>query len=374
MNKIVIIGSSHHNTYSMIRCYGERGIRPDLILYGNPDSYILQSVYIGEIHVAKDATDAILLLRKFYTDCLVIACSDEVASFMDKSYEELIRYFYFFNCGSTGMLTYFMDKVVQSDVASQVGLKVPSSIDAKPDKIDPRNLSYPCIIKPLESINGGKNIQICRSETEVRTALNSFDVESKVMIQQYVEKDFELVVVGLSFNGDIHIPAFIHKHRETKGGTTYATVRPVSELPTNVLSSCRRLVEKMSYQGLFGIELICKDEDFYFIEINLRNDATTYAIAIAGCNLPLAFWGLVNGQNASNIFAKPIRKINSMVEFKDFVHVLKRHVSLLTWIKQRKGCECKYCYSSLDKRPYRKQKQDFIKFLFKMIYTHGIVR
>lgn len=367
MNKIIIIGGSHHNTYGLVRCFGEFGVKPDVILYGNPKSYILSSNFINMSHVTNDAKESLLLLKEKYTKAIVIACTDEIASLMDEEYDNLHDRFSFFNCGSTGTLTYFMDKVVQTTIASSVGLKVPQSVEGNPIEIKTEVLSYPCIIKPLESIHGGKNIQICRNVAETTDALKTFDPESKVMIQQYIEKDYEMVVVGMSYNNDVYIPAYIHKHRDTKGGTTYSTVKPIDGLPLEIVTSCKQLVMKMAYQGLFGIELLRKGGDFFFVEVNLRNDATTYAVAVAGCNLPLAYCKLINNENATNILSRPIRQIDSMVEFKDVIHVLKRNVSLFTWLMQKRESECRYFLCKEDPLPYKIKRNEFFRFILRMI-------
>lgn len=369
-HKLVIIGPSHHNTYSMIRCFGESGIKPDVILYGMQDSYILLSVFINESHVASDAVEALQQLQEHYPKASVIACGDDVASQMDLHYDVLHNRYQFFNCGSEGKLTNFMDKALQTDMASTMGFLVPVSVEGTPSEVIRKELPYPCIIKPLESIHGGKNIQICRNEAETTDALTNFAPERKVMVQQFVEKDYEVVIVGLSYNAEIYIPAYIHKHRDTKGGTTYSTVKPIDELPSRIVTSCKQLVQKMAYQGLFGIELIRKNDDYYFIEINLRNDATMYAVAVAGCNLPLIYWKLVNCMEVSDTLFGKICQINSMVEFNDFIHVLKRNVSLNTWLKQHKEAECKYCYCKVDMRVYKKQRKDFVKFIIKLIKNH----
>ena len=124
----------------------------------------------------------------------------------------------------------------------------------------------------------------------------------------------------------------------------------------------------MKYQGLFGIELIRGKHDYYFIEVNLRNDATTYAIAVAGFNLPLAFWKLCNGENVESIMRNEVRQINAMVEFEDFNFVLKRKVSLFRWIREYRLSECKYFHSDTDIEVSKLKKKEYMKFLRKRIF------
>ncbi|MCH3941587.1 MAG: ATP-grasp domain-containing protein [Bacteroidales bacterium] len=367
-NNLVIIGTSHHNTYSMIRCFGENGVNPDIILCGNRDSYILRSRYINNHYTATDAQEALNILRDNYENAVVIACADDIASQMDRDYDNLRRHYEFFNCGRNGRLTAFMNKSKQIDIAKQTGLKVPVTLEATSTDILLQKIPYPCIIRPIESIHGGKNIQICYTEGDLTKALKAFDNKVKLLVQEFVIKDYEIVLVGLSIANEIILPAYIHKIRDTKGGTTYSLVKPTTDIPKSVLDSCVELVRRIGYNGLFGIEIMCKGDDFYFVEINLRNDATTYAVSVAGCNLPLAYWKKCQGKNINDIVSSPIRHISSIVEFNDFVFVLKREVGLKKWMREYRASDCKYFYSPNDPIPYKIKKREFITFLRKRIF------
>ncbi len=160
--KVIIIGTSHHNTLSMVRCFGECGIAPELIIYGCKDSYILSSKYLSKHHVATDAQDAIKHLTSQYgagdKKAVVIPCSDEIAHLLNKDYTRLKGRFHFFNCGADGLVTTFMDKNTQVKYAKAAGIAVPASIEGYAKGIDIEKVNYPCIIKPLESINGGKRL------------------------------------------------------------------------------------------------------------------------------------------------------------------------------------------------------------------------
>lgn len=371
--KVIIIGTSHHNTYSMLRCFGESGMLADLILYGNNSSYIFKSRFIATKYTAIDASDALSLLNNTYEKGIIISCTDEISSLLDKSYSSLKERFVFFNCGSDGLLTRYMDKFQQTEIAKNIDLKVPFSIAGTPNDIlgNINDTSFPLLIKPLESIHGGKKIRMCNDRESLVQALKDFDPQSKVLAQDFINKESEIVILGVSIGGELIIPGYILKFRDTLGGTTYGRVNPISDLPAGIVSSCEKFVDALSYEGLFGIEMIKSGDDYYFIEINLRNDATTYALAKAGCNLPLTYFFIKTGQIDVKI-PQPISSINFMVEFNDIIHVFKREVSLWTWFKQFKGSQCKYCYCSSDRRAFWPQLGAFMKFVIQMIKTHGI--
>lgn len=365
--KVIIIGVSHHNTYGMLKCFGEYGVMPILILYGCDKSYILHSKYISESFVVKDECAAINLLSDKadkWKGCLIISCTDAIASVIDLKYDELKDYYHVFNCGQAGRLTYFMNKLIQTDCAKKIGFDVPESVEGSILEIGDCRVPYPRIIKPVESIHGGKKISICHNEDEFKQSISMFGLDDKVIVQQFVEKDYEIVIVGASLHGEICLPAYVHKHRDEKGGTTFSTIKSFDKLPPHLLTTCKKLIEEMNYQGLFGIELINKEDKYFFIEINLRNDATTYGLAKAGANLPLAIYeSITQGSQLKKVNIK--REIQSIVEFPDFIHVLRRTVSPITWYKQLKNSSCRYFYSKEDKKPYRIYKKEFMQFLVK---------
>jgi biotin carboxylase len=244
---------------------------------------------------------------------------------------------------------------------------VPESVEGFAEDVSNNGISYPRIIKPVESIHGGKHISICENDTAFKNALNSFAKGDKLIVQNFIRKEKELVVIGLAVGEKIIIPGYVHKHRDEKGGTTYSTIKSSNLLPSFVLDNCRFLVERFKYQGLFGIELIKQGEKYYFIEMNLRNDATTYSLAVAGVNLPMMLFQYITKQDSMISEIGGIREIHSMVEFPDFIHVLKGHVSLYTWWRQLKHCECKYFFSKEDNLPYKKNLKTFVLFLLRRL-------
>ena len=363
---VIIIGTSHHNTYSMVRCFSEKKISPNVILYGCEKSYISHSKCIKSILFVPTAIDVINFI-KGKQNIVIISCTDEISSKLDLHFDTLEN-ICFFNAGERGRVTFFMDKERQVKLAQKVGLSVPWSYSFYINEIDTKNISFPCIIKPLESINGGKNIQIAQSQEEFFGLINNYDGSQKVLVQEFVNREYEIVLLGLAVNNEVNIPAYIKKHRDIKGGTTYSTVKTIDSLPKELVESAKNMLLKIGYEGLFGIELIKSKDKFYFIELNLRNDATTYSLTCAGVNLPYAYFLAKEGLDYKKEINKDIKEINSMVEFNDIVNVLKTQVPLIQWINEWWGSECRYCYSREDKRVYYIQLRDFFINIIKRIF------
>lgn len=66
-----------------------------------------------------------------------------------------------------------------------------------------------------------------------------------------MKREYEIVVVGLSINGETIIPGSIRKLRDRMGGTTFATIYSVSKLPEQGTDSVKRFIKEVNYEGLF---------------------------------------------------------------------------------------------------------------------------
>ena len=368
----VIIGVSHHNTLSMVRCVGREGIKPYVILYGHKGSYIERSKYISEckyVGTAEDAVDELAIFcQNTKTKPVVISCADEVSMILDRRYEEFCPLCHFFNAGEKGRVSHYMDKQVQTTLAGESGLDTPWSLECLPNEVPLDNVKYPCIIKPKESVHGGKKIFICDNVDELKNSLGEFDNNYDVLVQQYIKGEYEVVIIGLTVNGQSIVPGFVKKHRDYKGATTFSTTYPALELPGSVVASAERLIGQIGYEGLWGIECIKMDDKYYFIELNLRNDATTYSMAVAGVNLPFAYYNSCADSEKEHPLINKVEVLDSMVEFDDFNFVLKRTISLCQWRRELKGCRCRYYYDHNDMEPYRAKRIEYVKFLFNRLF------
>ena len=201
---------------------------------------------------------------------------------------------------------------------------------------------------------------------ELYRSIKKFIPSQKVSVQEYIEKDYEIVVVGLSINNEHYIPGFIKKHRDYMGGTTYCSSFPVSELPESLVISSKKMLSEINYSGLWGLECVVKEGKYYFIELNLRNDATSYVMTKSGFDLPYFYYQ--KSINPTYKSTESVQSINSMVEFEDFIFVLKREVGLFKWFKEKKQCSCLYYKSKFDKKPYYKKFRTFIKRLILRVF------
>lgn len=370
-NKPLIVGGSHHNTYGLVRCFGEAGMKVDCILYECRDSYVGHSKYIDKLLYCDSADAAGAKIKSLVKGSekkrVVISATDAVASLMDLHYDEFKENCFFFNAGKAGCLTYFMDKEVQTVAAAEAGLEIPKTKAFNKGEQLQFGI-FPCIIKPLASIDGGKRIATCLNAYELHLHAPEFADVERVLIQQFIEKDEEIVLLGVALNGEISIPGYIIKYRDVMGGTTYSSTAPISNIDAQLIKKAKKLIAAIRYEGLFGIELIKSGDKYYFVEVNLRNDATSYSLAVAGANLPLMYYKTCLGGLDLLEQGQDVRKIYSMVEINDFRSVLHRKIGLFAWLRQRKDAECRYLYNREDPEPYKLAKREFIDQMKKKLF------
>lgn len=348
---VVVVGGTHHNTLSIIRCLGESSIKPDLILCDSngEKSYVLRSKYVGGYHIVDTAKGAVEVLNQLYKGAVVIVCSDDVAALLNSDY------------------AYNMNKQRQVELAKVIGFNVPISFDIKVDEYQGGFRIFPCLVKPLSSFLGGKKIDICENESQLSKVISQYRSEDVVQIQQFIKKDYEIVIDGLSIGDEVIIPGYIKKHRDVNGGTSFSTVYPIESLPTELVKIVRDLVHEIKYEGLFGVELIFSKGQYYFIEINLRNDATTYAIKQAGVNLPMIYVLFKQGKDYKNEVNNELRVINAIVEKRDLTFVFSRKLGFRQWLKDFNSSECRYFYSKEDMGPFIAMVQFYLKAPFRRI-------
>lgn len=373
MSRIIILGVDHHNTLSLVRLMGEKGYDVVVILYNceRDSSFVAASRYCKDVYVVSKAAEAVSILKSVLTaeeKTIVLTGADQISSLMDLEYDYFVEKCYFFNAGKAGKITHYMDKNTQALLAQKVGLIIPITMECYSKSLTEASVPYPCIIKPKESIHGGKDICICYNRDELLEAVKSFSTGNPILLQQYIQKEKEIVVLGYSVKGETYISGFVEKHRDYKGATTYSTTYSPNDLPVGVGQSCKDMLKEINYSGLWGIEFIQSNNCYYFIELNLRNDATSYSLAFSGDDFVNSYCEQIQKGVIQETAVGSFNSVNSMVEFEDFNFVLKREVPLLKWIKEKRNCKCLFLYNPEDKRPYRIRRRNYILFLFKRLF------
>lgn len=366
-NKVIVIGGNHYNTLGVIRSLGEEGIPVYLILISEKEGYVSKSKYVTEIwKVSKSGRDIIdILVSNFENEehkPIIIPTSDSIMETIDSNLDLLKHKYILPNADNIeGRVTRLMNKKVMNDIASESGLIIPKSweIELEGNETDiSEETIYPCIVKPLSSIDGKKeDIVICQNELELKKNLSILKQDyDRVLIQEYIDgSDSKMIeIIGcVTINGkEIILPAIIEKTREyplMAGSTSYALATRNSKYIDN--NGIERFIKKLNYVGIFDLEFKYANGKTYFIEINFRNGAPGYVLTKAGTNIPYIWYLDASGNDINNLCKEIDKDFNFMMEARDFRHVLNGDLKLRSWIKDLINTKAFLFFNFKDIRP-----------------------
>lgn len=288
LNKVIIIGTDHHNVLGTVRCFGVNGIKPYGIIVKNDDSplwvtksrYWRQTIVIGDDSEIYDA-----LVKNFGNETkkpVVICCSDGAMCFIDRNLNRLRDRFILPSLnGEQGAITRLMNKESQQEFLEQQGIHMLESriIDLTAES-SCHDLDYPVILKPVASIEGDKkDIAICADREEFKAAcarLIELDYQ-RVLEQHYVSELTEYLVTGSVGPGNVSfsICRNIRQWPNNTGSGSYSQLIKDGQMFPFAVSVLRRL-QSLGFRGPIDIELFEIDNAFYVNEINWRSSGRVF--------------------------------------------------------------------------------------------------
>lgn len=358
----IVFGYEHYNPLGIVRSLGECGIYPIAVILKQKKKITSASKYISTLHIVDSVEDGYKLILEHYGSnktgkkTFLLTADDTITSFLDMHYNEIKDQFYFYNAGSHGRITHYMQKDRLCDLAQKHGFKVPKTYYVHVGDI-PDNLEYPVITKTRDSVKAGwkENVHVCFSEQDLLQAFSKID-QSEIVIQEYIEKKNELCLDGISVNQgkDVFVTM----------GATYNYILPESYSFTftlknfkdpSIQAALKGMMSEIGFEGIFTIEfLIGQNDELYFMEINFRHSAWGYASTCLGMNL-VTNWacGMLDNTIAHDIYKTIPDNYSAMVELPDFKNrVLKGRLSIFKWIKELSKCSCLYYANKKDPKPF----------------------
>lgn len=362
MEDIVILGGNHHNTLGVVRALGYEGLSDHikLIIVNDTADFVSKSKYIKKynyrlVYNEEDIETALNSFEYTVGKPIIICCGDGLSSYVDRHYDTLSKRFILPNANNKqGEITRLMNKEVQMHYAEKIGISVPESITISKDEISTFSWNiFPCIVKPLDSIIGGKaDIHISKNKEELVNDIMGSSC-TKFQIQKYIDKDFEFQLIGCSLNGGerIIIPGFTKLIRQPKNTNTgYLRYSHYSKLDFDY-TIAERFVRKIGYSGLFSLEFLRgKDGKDYFMEINMRNDGNAYCVTTFGVNLPLIWYKHSTGKEYIIPEIGTEHSVLFMPELMDVKNV--RNVGILKWIRECFSADCHANFKLSDPLPF----------------------
>lgn len=377
--KVFVFGGDHHNTIGVIRCLGRVNKDMEIIAIvrsSHTDCLTSACKYVSVLYPVKtqqEGLEVLLSERNENEKSVLICCSDGAAEIVDKHLDELIPYYYLQNANNeAGRIVYYMNKEHISDLAVECGFTIPDSFVVEMGESLPENITYPCITKPLVSIGGHKSdIITCNDRRALIQALSVINKGgcSAVQIQRFIDKEYELSIVGCSLKGgdELVLPGIIRKIREypiKRGSSSYAVMLPWADYKFD-LTPVYKIMKELGYTGLFSIEFLHSKGIDYFLEVNLRNDGNGAVSNAGGVNLPNL---LLRSFLCQDIISEKKRidcPIYFMREDVDYCHVLEHRLSFAKWINDLRRTTTFLLYDKQDKGPFNKRRMSILKKVIK---------
>lgn len=347
-NVIIVLSRSYSTGLSVIRSLGSAGYTVDLIAsVHKPGAFKVAAASkfirnFAEVvsKKVKDGADTGLIdellkyVGKYENKPIIFPTDDYTASVMDLNRSVLAEHFIMPTIvdGGNGSMSQLMDKTVQGALAREAGIMTPREWSFfLGDKIKiPADMTYPCFCKPIESISGyKKEMAVCENRDallgHLKKLRKSFSHRS-ILVQEFLDIDYEIDLSGVCLDQEIIIPAIIRKTRVAqyeKGVTLSGRVVPLDELG-DLKGKILSMLQKFHYYGMFDMELNVVGGEIYFNEVNLRSGGPNFAYFMSGVNLPALYVKEVLGGKHSNEEACVAEYgktfIYEKVAWEDFLH------------------------------------------------------
>ena len=360
MSKFIIFGNSRYNTLGVIRCMYEKKI-PVFLLLVTKSRYdaMLLSIGVTEYKIVPDEKSGVEFLLKSknaWRGATILPTSDKAESALDNYFDQLHTFYIFPNAEKQGKVNFYMDKNIQVKIAAKAGLYTPATFAYSKNTELPHDIIYPCIVKPQKSISGTKNIlRVCHNERELRSAIEKERQTCDFLIQQYIDKQYDLLLIGCRFrNGETWCPGIFKKERWYLNGSdgSFGIISTDVEKYFSQMGEAEEFLRALDYHGPFSIEFGVFDNKPYFYEINLRNDGTSHYFHKAGIYIPYIYY-LSNNDLLENRDLDICSKNYTFIdEFGDIINLTKSHLSFRQWLYDiRHACAYKY-FEHYDIKPF----------------------
>lgn len=359
MNTIVL-GANHNNALGLVRSLGESNNKVYVLLYKDFINYVALSKYVTKCYYIdrqhSKVEQIINICKTLESKPLLFSTSDEDATYINDN-ASLLAPYCFFEGGID--INKYRNKDASNIIAKQCGLCIPKTHVLQSCEQTISDIAIPAIIKANNSIKGGKSLlhRIDNLE-QLYTSLKNIPSDCyPVQVQEYIKKEYELMLLGCSLSEGtiVFCPVAQRKYRfypnEYNAGSFSCSINPTSDQKLiSLQEKVSQYMKRIKYTGLFSAEFVYKDGVYYFCEINLRNDGTSYIATKSGYNLPNILCNFYNNGNTNLIGT--FSSSHYMVNISDFGNVLKKRISIWTWIKDFGLANCYSHYNKRDIIPY----------------------
>lgn len=360
---IVLVTKEHYNPLGIVRTLGEAGIRPIVVAVKGNLKFVGQSKYVKQKFYVDSTKDGIeLILERFAIDKIeksfILTGDDVTVALLDKYYEKLKDYFYFYNAGGLGRISHYMNKDVMMDLVTKHGIQVAKTWKVNVGEI-PRDVVYPIMTKAINSIGTEWKdiVYICHNDMELTNAFNHMKSE-QVLVQQYIEKVDEISFDAFSVNCGKDCFVVMEANQIYNMPDKYSPYWSIKNSKNvEMQNKISEVIEEIGLEGIFEFEFMKdKDGNLWFLEINFRNTALGYATTVAG--MPqVIYWceSMEKGFIDKKKYYKEIPDgLTAMAECFDYdMRVKTGMISKEEWLKEYMTAECKMYMGRDDFEPFQ---------------------
>lgn len=360
LHKHIVLCGDNFNALSIIRSLGEAGIKPIVIVAQEGFvPLIAKSRFVFVLRKTLSIEESYNTLLEYgdkNRKSFIYTSDDNHQSLLDKNYEFLKDYFFFFNCGESGRVTQLMNKATLCDLAEDCGFRVPMR-EVVDRGVLPINLRYPVYTKTLTPYQDGwkRDAGIYYSPIDLAEAYGHM-VSKQFLLQEYIKKKDELEIHGFSINGGESIyfsfcSLYFRMSDTAFGFYKYYQLFQDDDLKERII----KIIQKARYTGIFEVEfLVDENEEKWFLEVNFRFPLSNYACTFGGDNLPF-LWAqsMISGQIESTERVRKYERFTFMNEVSDFMtSVIGKELSFRKWYKDFRSCDCLVLYHKNDTSPF----------------------
>lgn len=365
-NMVCVIGGDHHNMLGIIRMLGEKKVTVKAIITSDSKkTFCDKSKYLKECFFINNEKDIISKIKEFPKGTILIPTGDDAAFILDKHYDKLENNYIVPSINKcSGYIHKYMNKFYQSELLKKYNLKVANSYILNIGDNISKYKKYPLILKPLLSIEGKKSdITIVENFSELNSAVLLLKKlgYKRILVQDYINMDYECGLNGCSCDGQTVIPAVLRKIRRfplKKGNVSFGKIIPLDNVELD-FSPIYKMLKDINYNGLFDIEIFVNGNDYYVNEINFRNSGNSYVYTKGGVNIAL-IWVMLNLNK--NIDDK--KCVSKEYYFRDEILELKqlfqKNITFCLFLNSLFKSKCNFILNFRDPKPFFKL---FINFL-----------
>lgn len=396
MNKrIIVIGRNYCNIITTARALGEAGYdvevlkifktKPSALKFlrtMKPDAYSKYVKKYSELVLNNDKSVLIDYLCKNASDekTLLIPVDDYTCTAIDEALDILSEHYIAPNINNiSGEIVRLMDKNEQKNIAKSFDLPMLSGCVIKSNNGDfevPIGVKYPCFVKPNVSVNSTKSkMAKCENESELNALLSKYASagDFEMLVEEFADIINEYSILGVS-TGDSAVSSGVFRVIEG-GNHDRKGVAIIGEMIPNdgfgeIIEKCNAFVKSLGYCGMFDIDLIeTVDGSIYFVELNFRAGASTYALNSVGINLYGAFADYVlNGKQIQ--IDKKVNENKIFVSEKVLMEEYARGDASASKVKKyMKMADVFFVKNDDDMKPYKYFKKYYLpSFLLRLVY------